>query len=487
MNTNKQSKFKEMIILALALFGVIFALSSTSRAMTLDEYLAHVQKQNKSFQAIEASKSAAADRFSQADLELSPVLTMKGSYLNDESLKTLSPGVQLTGTKVTEYSLGLAKKFSTGTQASVTANVQDIESKMETPALVESESGVGSVSLSLQQSLWKDFFGHGTRLRLERQAALSKLESRSVDIKAMQTLNEAEAAFWDLIYAQEDLQIRKDALERAKRIESWVARRRENGIADRADYLNAQGLTAARELQLLMAQNNLAAAEERVADVMELGSRSELPPLKGNLNQSRSIDSFFKGGKGRVIRIDSYLSVLEAEAKQAGALEAVDAIRPDLVLAGQYRTNGYDTNMSGAANKMTKSDYPTTAVSLTFTWLLDWETKGGVRNAAEQDALAARLTKERKLIESDTAWAEIRRIHAEMTKQIQAATKISEVQTAKAAAERDKLSRGRTLTSQVITAEQDAADAQLNLTKLKVEQRKLETQGRLFIDLEGGT
>jgi hypothetical protein len=179
--------------------------------------------------------------------------------------------------------------------------------------------------------------------------------------------------------------------------------------------------------------------------------------------------------------------MLDAQVKKVNAQEAAESVRPDLVLQGQYKTNGYGDNDNQALSNINDRNYPTTSVGVNFTWLLDWDTKNAVRNSAQKDALAAQLKKERQLLESRTSWSEFNRRHAELSAQIKAAGVLSEVQTNKAAAERDKLSKGRSITSNVITAEQDAAESQLTLTKLKAEQRKLESQGRLFVKIQEGT
>lgn len=461
---------------------------SPKSGMTLEEYLARVQNESRSVKALEASTEAAEFRYLQADLELSPVLTLKGSYLDDKSLDTPGPGMTMSHVEAREYSMGLAKKFSTGTKASVTTGVASQSTTIDAggPTANEITKNEGFMAFGLAQSLWKDFFGHATRLRWDRQEAQQLAEKQSYSLKTKQALIDAEAAFWDHVYLEQDLEIRKDNLERARKIESWVQRRVGNGIGDRADLLNAQGLVAARELEVINAVDELEASKKNIADILEIGESESVPTLTANLDKSRSMISYVEGGSsGKVIRLDSYLAVLEARAKEVGALEAADSVRPDLVLEGQYRTNGYDTTMRKAYSNSTDKDHPTTAVALTFTWLLDWETTGGVKTTAKQDALAAKLTKEKKLIESETAWEEIQRRHMELGKKIEASDKMAKIQTAKAAAERDKLSKGRSITSQVVTAEEDAAESVLVLNKLKVAQRKLESQGRIFVKVEG--
>lgn len=470
------------------LTAAVLMMSSLARGLTLDEYLSQVQQKNKNLLSLDASTEAADVRYEQGNLDLSPVFNAGANYLDDKAQQFSAAGT-LTRNEVRQYSLGLSKKFSTGTKASVQGLVQSNRIEATSPATgpLAFETHTGTMAFSLSQSLWKDFFGRSTRLRWERESTQKLYEKTGYNLQAKQTLIKAESAFWDLLYLQQELTIRKGSLERARRIESWVRRRAGNGIGDRADVLNAQGLVASRELQLIGTQDELKAAEKNFADQLELPADQPVPQLQANLEQVRPLNQFVGGERGQVVRLDSYLSLLDAQVKKVNAQEAVETVRPDLVLSGQYKTNGYSDTDSGAVSHMNDRDYPTTSVGLNFTWLLDWDAKNSVRDSARQDALAAQLKKERQLLESQTAWNEINRRHEELSARIKAASILSQIQTSKAAAERDKLSKGRSITSNVITAEQEAAEAELNLTKLKAEQRKLESQGRLFVKIQEGT
>ncbi len=469
---------------ALLVFAIFMGQQSAG-AMTLEEYLKLVQSQNRGLRSFGASKEAASQRYEQGNLELSPVLFGGVNYLDDKA-RTFSTAGTLTRNETNQYNLGISKKFSSGTQLSLQGVVQSSSLEATTPATgpLALDINTSALSVSLSQSLWKNFFGRSTRLRWERESSQKQMEMVSYDLQAQQTLIRAEAAFWDLMYLQQELQIRVDSLERARRIEGWVRRRASNGIGDRADVLNAQGLVAARELQLLTAQDDLKAAEKNFADQIEWGSDQPLPKLQGELESDRALDSFVSGGKGEVVRLDTYMAALEARARQTSSEEAVENLRPDVILQGQYKTNGYGDSASSALSEISDTSYPTASVGISFNWLLDGDNKQAVKGAARADALAAKLKAERQLLESRTAWNEINRRHRELSAKIKAAQSLSEVQTSKAAAERDKLSKGRSITSNVITAEQDAAEAQLTLTKLKAEQRKLESQGRIFVKVE---
>jgi outer membrane protein TolC len=465
----------------------ILILPVLASAMDLNQFLQQVGSKHRGLQALEKQKEAAGFRRESGDIGLSPVLTAQVRRLDDKKPNYLG-ALRLDRTESTEYTLGLSKKFSSGTSAqlSVTTGESTVEATSfdpPPPSTLAQTFGVSSLGISLSQSLWKDAFGRATRLRQEREGVVEAGEKESYNLQQKQVLIEAESAYWDYLYLKEELAQRKDSLERARRIESWVRRRVSNGIGDEADLYNAQGLVANRELQLLAASDDLVAAEKKIKDLLELGDKEPLPELTGDLAASRNLEQM-STGRGRRLRLDSYLAVLEAKTRALAADEVEDAYRPDLVLEGQYKTNAVESTMSEANNKISNTDTPTSAVALRLSWALDGDLKNAARQTARSEALAAALRKERKILESDSSWTEINRRHSELTKKIQAAAAASLVQTKKANAERDKLSKGRTITSQVITAEEDAAEAQLTLSKLRAEQRKLEAQGRMFVTVE---
>ena len=220
---------------------------------------------------------------------------------------------------------------------------------------------------------------------------------------------------------------------------------------------------------------------------MELGSTDEVPVLEGSLSDSRVLDALTANrGRGRRVRLDSYLSVLEAKAKAIGSQEAEETMKPDLVLSGGYSTNSYEpvNGISGAYNNVYQTNTPTLNVGLKFTWLLDADLKNANREAARREALSSALKMQRQLLESDSAWQEMNRRHRELTREVEAARFVAEIQKKKANAERSKLEKGRAITLQVVTAEQDAAESDLTLARLQAAQRKLEAQARMFVNME---
>lgn len=470
-----------------ALVGLLFLMwHHQASAMTLQEYLQSVSSRNKSLQAYQVSQEAAADRRMSEDLQLIPVLTAGVGYLSDKS--PLSQFAQLGGTQTTatDFNVGLKKRFSTGTDVAITGTASEVDNEGALLNPNFARFSYGSLGLGLSQSLWKDSFGSATRLRWQRQDAVTEAEVGKFDLQKKLLLVEAEAAYWDYIFQQENMRIGRDSLERARRIENWTRRRVNDGISDRADLLSAQALVAARQLQLVSAEDDFAAAKRRIRDFLELADSETFPDISGDISRSRTLNSLVDGSSGKVLALDAYLASLNAKALALVAKETDDGFKPDLVLSGSYNTNNLqaDKRIPDATAKWTDGDLPTWKVGLNLVYMFDTDVKGSARSAARKDALAAQLQSERKLLDSESSWVELNRRYVEMTKRIEAATRIAKLQADAARAQADLFNKGRSITANVITAEEDAGEAELNLTRLKSEQRKMEAQARLFVAVE---
>ncbi|MFM6928417.1 MAG: TolC family protein [Bdellovibrio sp.] len=465
------------------LLALLLTWAPTTFAMNLQEYLNAVQSKHRSLKALDIAKEAADDNREAGDISLVPVLTMGASYLNDRNPLGQFAALGASETKITSYNLGLGKKFSSGTAVSVYAQTSEVENSGTVPARY-AKMGVGMLGVSLSQSLWKDFFGNSTRLRWERQDAATATAKGSYDLQARGLLVGAEAAYWNYIYARENVGTAKGALERAKKIESWTRRRVNDGISDRADLYQAQALVASRQLFLISGQDELESSTSAIRNFLSLEKADAFPEVVGDISQARPINALIEGNQGRVVLIEAYLASLEAKARSIAAKEVEDVYRPDLVLSGAYNTNALEKDMPEATANMSNTDRPTTKVALNFTYMFDTDVKSAARNEARKLALAARLTAEQKLIDSETSWTELNRQYVEMSKRVEAAEAISKLQNDRARATNDLFNKGRTITMSVVDAEQDAATAELNLIRLKSEQRKMEAQGRLFMMVE---
>ncbi len=460
------------------LFCSIFNLiSSRAQALNLNEYMQLVKKNNKVFVGLNSSLDAADDKLKGGDVVLAPVLTAGYSVAVDKSL----PSTFGTRREDTQYSLGLAKKFTTGTSLSLNAKTDQFLND-GIPAPVDQFS-TGGVGLSLSQSLWKDFFGKGTRLRQSREMAVNQFEKLRIDLQIRLTTSDAESVFWDYAFAQDDLKLKKSNLERAQRLEKWTSNRVSNGISDRGDLMNVKALAALREVQYLSAEDEIKTQETKLREYMGLIDSQPTPEVNENATLFRDeVNQLFKSKKN-IIKIDSYLASLEAQTKQLVAEEIKDSQRPDLALVASYTTSAYNREYSQVTQNIGSTDRPKTYIGVNFNWAFDTESKSAFVSAAIKDALASQYIAERNLVLGKNAWTDLIRKY-EITKQnVMTLEKVAQFQRERAKAEQDKFNKGRTVTANVVTAETEAAEAEVNLLRVKSGLRKLESSSLLFIVL----
>ncbi|OFZ29300.1 MAG: hypothetical protein A2622_07745 [Bdellovibrionales bacterium RIFCSPHIGHO2_01_FULL_40_29] len=459
-----------------SIIALAMTLSTTTFALTLDEYMLVVKTKNKVFRAYEASLEASHSKFVAGDLTLSPVFTAGYSLATDMS----QPSTLGTKREIQEYSLGIAKKFSTGTAVSLSAQTDQFKNETAAPSDQFSTGGLG---ISLTQSLWKDFFGHGTRLRQQRESLVNQFESLGIDLKLRATAFDAESAYWDYAFAQEDLKLKKENLDRAKKMEKWTSNRVSNGISDRADLMNVRALAALREVQFATAEDDLKTQEIRIREYLVLDETEKTPDVTADLVMARlDVAQLAKSNKD-IVKIDLYLSSLEAQSKQMIASEIKDSLRPDLSLVGSYGTTAYNREYSEVTANIADTDKPKTFIGLNFSWMFDTDAKTSQLSAASKDALASQYIAERNLVLGRIAWKELLRKYELTKKNIVTLEKVAQFQRERAKAEQDKFNKGRTVTANVVTAETDAAEAEVSLLRAKSGLRKLEASSLLFIAL----
>lgn len=447
------------------------------KAMTLDEYMALVLKKNKIISSYDVSIEASKEKQIAGDIGLAPILSAGYSITTDKSEPITIADKRTT----TAANLGLSKKFSTGTTLSLTADTT--QNEYDLPVVVGNNGySRGGLGLSLQQSLWKDYFGEGVRLRQERELILNKLETFGYELKKRGLLIEAESDFWDYIVAQEDVKLKQDNFDRAKKLDSWTANRVYNGISDQSDLLQVRALVSLRELELTTAQDELKTKEIKIKENIDLGATENLPSLTANLKETRNY-VLDLSQKKNIVKIESYLTSLEAETKQKAADEVVNSLKPDLTLSGRYNTSAYDLSYSEMQKNILKTDRPITYIGLSFSWIFDTDSKSSLLTSARKEALALKYRADQARISSENAWQEHLRRY-ELTKQnVLILEKIARLQRDRVKAEQVKFSKGRTITSNVVNAETDSAQAEVNYLKAKSGLRKLEATTQLFISL----
>ena len=444
---------------------------------SLDSFLARVAENNAQVQAARLQKEAASLKKRQGDLqELAPLLLLEGGYSND-SQETAFPTQQGTRTLGKFYSLGVSKKLITGTTLS--AQWSQTHSDIEGLAFPYQPVWDSRFMLGISQSLWKDGFGRGVRLRHEREDAQEKLNLLTAEMQERQVLVDAESVFWDFAVQVLDRQEKADALKRAEKIRAWTLRRLGSGIGDRADRLQVESLIASRKLAQISSGDSYESSRRRVADALGV-PEAELGELGLELlSRERELPVLDSAAEPR--RLDVWIQSYAARIGESVARETREMLRPDLSLQGAFGANAREAEIGDSSADALARDTSVYRVGLKLALNLDFGLKSDLRRAADAEAKAARLKSDKLARDRASSWSELARRHAELGSSIRAMESLVKAQEAQLEREQERLSLGRTTTFQVITFEQAVADARLSLLQLRAGQRKLEAASRLYL------
>lgn len=458
------------------LIGVNLLAGTWAQAMNIEEYMSIYKSKNTLLKSSEISIESAQSKMSASEIDLAPAFTLGYLKGDDKSLPN-----QLSPHRTTEqFTAGLGKKFMTGTSVQINAqNYSFVNENTQFPGFDRYSTGL--LGVTVKQSLWKDFFGLGTRLKVERQKSTAQLEMTSVDLQRRGLLLEAESVFWDYVFAQENLKLKQANLERATKVQKWTARRLENGIGEKADDLNAKALVSLRQMELLMAQNEFKNAELKLRQSLELADQEKTPEVVANWNETRPYLNELKNKKN-VIKIEAYLATLEAKTKALVSNETQDSLRPDLSVFGTYNYTSYDRNREQSINDMGRNTYPQSVVGVNLTWIIDNAAKNGLRDSVNQDALASKIKADKKISDGLKSWDEYLRIYQVNLNQAEILEQIASLQKNRSNAENERFSKGRTITANVVTAETDSAEAESRALLARVGLRKYEAMSLMYME-----
>lgn len=474
--TTLRASLKKQLPQSLYIWSLFSASFTYAKPLTLDSYLELVLKNNSKVQAGELQKKAAKLKSHQVDyLELSPMLIAGAAYSKDTQ-ETNMPAQQGTSTLAKLYTLGLSKNFSTGTN--ITAKwgqtFTDIDGTLGFTIEPRWES---AYKLEVSQSLWKNSFGHATRLRHQRESSQTKLALLKAESEIRGALIEAENAYWDFVMQTLDVSEKAETLKRVQKTRDWTAKRLQNGIADRADLLQVDSLLTKTKLAQLDSKNKLEVAKKSFLDALGVAKDHTIQPATDTLGKSKSLFNRTDNPK----HVEVWAKDLIAKTGSIGSQEAIDMTKPDLSLTGAFGANDRDASLGSSASNAIATDNTVYLVGLKFGMSLDFGLKSDLNAAARAEALAAKILAEKAALDESNSWNELSRKHAELSATIELMEDLVKTLSAKLKREQERLEIGRTITANVVNFEQELADASLLLLQTKVAQRRIESLARLYL------
>lgn len=461
--------------------GVFGAGLAQGAPLGLEAYVGQVREKNLGYKASQAGHDAAVAQFEKASLMYVPSFFANASYLNESAPRTNAMGG--TGTKVAAYSLGVETASSFGFSGKVTIGNDATTMVGTSPTIIPMpEFDQTSLKAEVRQALWKNGFGSGTRAMVEAGEAQAKAQAAGESFKNDMLLAQAEAAYWRLASAREQVRVSRESLERSKRMRDLTARKTEMNLADNSNLLQSQAALKAVELQLQ------SALDEETNAAREFNRLRNVP--SGDVDDALAVpsDVVAKGislpaKKG--VRGDLVVARETSRALEARARLSKDDVTPQLDLFGSATLQGKNPAFGDAFSQTFSTDYPSYLVGLSFKVPLDLGLLRRVARGHDLEADAARRTAEQKEFDDRQSYDSLRSMAEQLLNRLKLVQALEAAQKTKYDNEKSRHEKGRTTIFQLIQFEQDMATAQLSRIVLEGQILQIVSQLKVF-NVDGG-
>lgn len=430
--------------------------------LSLDKYLSQVIKKNYGVNSSEYAIYSALLRQEEAKLLTQPSLFAEGQYLKN-SLDSIGSVITGNAGQTQSYKLGLSETTPYGIEGKVYYSYQkqilngvglNILSPLQS-AQIFSSSPVFELSVPLLRN-WAGKETRATRQVLKSQSLLTKF---SENYKIKSQLAQAESAYWKLAICRQIVNIQMESLERAQKITSWVSDRKKLRLAEDSDLLQANAAVETKKLDIQNAieDEKLAAHnfnslrgsdQEKVNENLISYNKSSLAQIKFPI---------YQGPKD-----DVKAALQERNINVANAMLGIEKNKPNVELYGSYAFNGNNPVFNQAIADSFTTNYPSTAIGVRLSIPLNMKGASRIRNGYRIQIESANYQYKQLVYDDKRQWQGLILQFNNIKKRLNIASQLEHIQQQKLNTEKERLLFGKTTTFQVLTFEQDYANAQLS-------------------------
>ena len=337
------------------------------------------------------------------------------------------------------------------------------------------------LTASVTQPLLRNF-GPAVNERFVVQARLARDASGYDFVRAVQSaIQLSEYAYWDLVYAVENLRAKEEALARAKDLNRITKIKIDVGALAPIDVVQTEVTIAQREQDIITAEGLIGDAQDRLRRLLNVQSQPDwsrpiVPtdrPTRESLRERFQADVEAGVKRAMETRPEVRQALLSIESKKVTRAYTRNQLRPRLDLSGSYGFNGLGAqalvqNLDGTLTQLNYSDavqdifhrtYPSWALGVAFVVPIGNNVARGNDAIANADLELSRtnfaITKANLQVEVRAAARAIDTAY----RSVAAATKARELAERNLDAEKKKYENGMTTSFQVAQIQNDLTSA----------------------------
>jgi outer membrane protein TolC len=466
------------------LFALLIAVPtvSFSAQLPLNDFLREVEGKNQSMTASKLIAEGAQERANEGKLIFRPNIFAQAQTAIDKK-PTTNINAQGDRTDNSFVTAGILQQFNFGLQGKLGYNFSHTRIYDASPAFLPvSNFHDGVATLELSQSLWRNFWGRESRSQEAILTSQAQATKHTENYKIKTTLAQAESLYWSLSQIRKVVRVQKESLERAQKIRVWNQNRLKSGLAESSDFLQSDANYKAREYELKSTMQDLKTLQRSVNSLRGVDSEvlnEDLESVDSNIIKKLALPP------KEELRDDTKAALEIQKISKASADLSVEKNKPTFEMYGTYALNGRDPQADQAVTNSFKTNHDTKAIGVRFVAPLDFGTTSDNINGYRKEQIAASQNFQRKLFEQEQQWNDLAARFEDAKVKLSLVEKIEEAQKIKASNERERLSKGRTVTFQVLNFEQDYAQSEL--ARIQNETNILNIYSQLKIYSAGGT
>jgi outer membrane protein TolC len=352
------------IAVSLLLASAFAAVAQTNnvRVMTLQDCFAEALKHNFDVQVERYEPQLSLYDLRSAYAGYDPEFSLSGTHSHNKSGgESTTNGVPFSNNNSFDTGLGGVLPF--GTLYTLSGGVSDTTT---------SDSSGGSAGVKLTQPLLKNFWTDGTRLNIAIAKNNLKVSEQGLRAQAITTVTAVENAFYELIYARENVKVQQQALELAQKQLSDDQQRVQIKVMaelggtieqDEAQVASSRAGLISAQFGLVSAQNEL---KNLITDNYHAWHDVDIEP-SASMEATREFfnlqDSWSKGMTQRPDLIEARLN---AESQGLRLKYSFNQLFPELDLSGSYGFNGAGQEFSDSIGQVRAGNRPYYSYGFSF-------------------------------------------------------------------------------------------------------------------------
>lgn len=471
-----------LIITANIFLTSLFLVINHSYALSFEEYLAQVKRDNLAYQSANENQESFELLKKKAKLVTALKLyanSERGFVEQNQALAIFRFNRIYTQTN----KVGVVYDSEIGLKTNVYYSMISNDYKglntanLPNPALAMSNTqAIPTLEVSLP--VWQNGFGRSTRAQRDSLLYSNQAQQYLAKADAVSQLVDAEKTYWYLVYARKVLEINKRALENAKKIYDYVYKKNQMNLGDKSDVLQAKALLEAKELMFKQSQNILKIASRAFNQKRLI--QSDVVDDQLELFDPNSLEKYIFSAVRANDRVDFKAKQALMKSAIANAKIEEENHKPNLNLYASYSMTQIERNRNIAIQNSFDEKGRAGKVGLEFSVPINIGLGLDVQRGARKAMSSQKINFKNEQALQELDWQNLIQNLANYQENLRLALAIEKAQKIKLENERRLLKQGRTSTYQILVFEQDFSNAELNTQEIAYKFHELIAQKRFY-------